>query len=168
MWWLCPAPGWASCIYFRLELCGDFGFPAPGWASCIYFRLELCGDFGFPVVDFPFTVDMLCSDIFWFQSYWGRDILHGHFILLFGNYMVVIQTLFTDLTLLCHVLKGLFTNCDTWRVSSYFEWILTGATCEAGNAHYFRNTWFHSLWKIHNCTHSLYIHYRMCRTMFTD
>ena len=41
-----------------------------------------------------------------------------------------------------------------------------GATCGAGNAHYFRNTWFHSLWGVHDFTHSLYIYiyYRICQS----
>ena len=40
--------------------------------------------------------------------------LHGKFRLLFGNSMVIIQTLFTHLTLVSvsHMLKGFFTNCD--------------------------------------------------------
>ena len=37
--------------------------------------------------------------------------------------------------------------------------IVTGATCRAGNAHDLQNTWFHSLWGVHDFTHSLYIHY---------
>ena len=47
-------------------------------------------------------------------SYWSRDILHGNFRLLFGNYMfvIVLLILFTNLTLLpllCHI---------CWRVCS--------------------------------------------------
>ena len=44
------------------------------------------------------------------------DILHGNFRLLFGNSMVVIQTLFTNLTPLCHI---------CWRVCSptvIYDW----------------------------------------------
>ena len=41
--------------------------------------------------------------LFCFQSYWNRDIPHGNFRLLFGNSMVVLQTLFTNLTPLCHI-----------------------------------------------------------------
>ena len=49
------------------------------------------------------NMNIFCSDdIFWFQSYWSRDILHGKVILLLGNYMVVIQTLFTTLSQLWH------------------------------------------------------------------
>ena len=36
---------------------------------------------------------------------------------------------------------------------------MTGATNGAGNAHSFWNTWFHSLWGVHDFTHSLYIHH---------
>ena len=47
---------------------------------------------------------IFCSeDIFWFQSYWNRDIPYGNFRLLFGNSMVVIQILFINLTPLCHI-----------------------------------------------------------------
>ena len=37
----------------------------------------------------------------------SRDILHGNFRLLLRNYMVAIHTYVS------HMLKGLFTNCDT-------------------------------------------------------
>ena len=41
------------------------------------------------------------------------DIFQGNFILLLGNYMVIIQTLHIDLTSSCHImLKGLFTEYD--------------------------------------------------------
>ena len=53
--------------------------------------------------------------------------------------------------------------------------IVTGATCGVGNAHSFRNTWFHSLWGVHDFTHSLYIYINIYiaefvsfMTMFTD
>ena len=49
------------------------------------------------------------EDLFWFQSYWSRDILHGNFRLFYGNYMVVIHTVFTNLTLLRRI---------CWRVCS--------------------------------------------------
>ena len=88
------------------------------------------GDFDFPIVNYPYlssnipesllmvslfhrwyvmlgfvrNMKIFCSeDLFWFQSYWSRDILHGNFRLFFGNYMVVIQTLFTNLTPLWHM-----------------------------------------------------------------
>ena len=52
---------------------------------------------------FQVCMKIFCSeDIFWFQSYWSKDILHGNFRLHLGNSMVVIQTLFTNLTPLCH------------------------------------------------------------------
>ena len=52
------------------------------------------------------------------------------------SWSVVIQTLFTNLTLLCHLimLKGLFSNCGISLVSSKYKCIVTGATCGAGNA----------------------------------
>ena len=60
------------------------------------------------------------------------------------------------------MLNGLFTICDIWLVSSYLGVNRDGCTCGAGTAHSFRNTWFHSLWEVHDFTHSLYslyIHY---------
>ena len=102
------------------------------------------------------------EDLFWFQSYWSRDILRGNFCLLFGNYIIFITDIVHKIdTSVSHImLKGLFTNCYTWLISSCF-----------GYAHYFRNTWFHSLWGVHDFTHSLYIHiteFVSFRTMSTD
>ena len=113
-------------------------------------------------VDFCFTVDTLCSglfeiwrfsvqriwyvmlgffrnmkifcseNLFWFQSYWSRDILHRNFRLLFGNSMVVIQTLFTNLTPLCHMTGfQLFSvnryGCHMWdrKCSLFLEHIIS-------------------------------------------
>ena len=70
-------------------------------------------DFDFPIAHFPYMymiifqnplyMNIFCTeDLVWFQS---MDILHGN-KLLFWNYMVVIQTLFINLTPLC------------WRVCS--------------------------------------------------
>ena len=47
--------------------------------------------------DFLFRGSILVSKLL------KRDILHGNFRLLFGNSMVVIQILFTNLTPLCHI-----------------------------------------------------------------
>ena len=41
---------------------------------------------------------------------------------------------------------------------------MTGTTCGAGNTHSFRYTGFHTLWGVHDFTHSLYIHYRICQS----
>ena len=106
------------------------------------------------------NMKIFCSeDLFWFQSYWNRDIPHG---LHFGNSMVVTQTLFTNLTPLCYICLMICSMTVTydwsWLVSSCFDEIVTGATCGAGIAHSFRNTWFHSLWGVHDFTHSLYIY----------
>ena len=50
------------------------------------------------------NMKIFCSeDLLWFQSHWSRDILHGNFRLLFGNPMVVMHTLFTNLTPQCHL-----------------------------------------------------------------
>ena len=53
-----------------------------------------------------------------------------------------------------------------WYMTGYqlFMCIVMGDTCGAGNAHSFRNTWFQSLWGVHDFTHSLYIHYRICQS----
>ena len=68
-----------------------------------------------------------------------------------GKYMAVIQTLFTKLTLLCHICWRVCSpTVDIWMVSYSFEWIVTGTTCGAGNAPSFRNTWFHFFWEVHD------------------
>ena len=47
-----------------------------------------------------------------------------------------------------------------WHSDGYHMHIIVmGATFAAGNAHSFRNTRFHSLWGVHEFTHSFYIHY---------
>ena len=61
----------------------------------------------------------------------------------FRNYMVVKLTLNTNLTLLCYICEGFVHRLRL--VYTYFEWIVTGATCGAGNVHSLWNTWFHSL-----------------------
>ena len=92
------------------------------------------------------------------QNYWVWDILHIKLILLLGNSIVAMQTFYT-MWHLCHICwKGLFNECDTWLVS-IFEYIMTGATCGAGNAHSPVNTWFNFLRAI-MISH---IHYRMCQ-----
>ena len=104
---------------------------------------------------YVFLQEFLCLQIYsGFKVIEAGIVFTGNFRLLFGNYMVVIQTLFTNL----------FTDCDKWLVSSYFKWIVTGATRGTGNAHSFQNTWFYSLWGVHDSTHSLYIHYRICQS----
>ena len=103
------------------------------------------------------NMNIFCSEnLFWFQSYWSRDILQT-FRLLFANYTVVIQTLYTNVTLLCHII--------IWLVSNYCVRVVTLVTCEAENIHSFRNTWFHSLQGVHDFTHSLYLLYRICQSM---
>ena len=47
---------------------------------------------------------------------------------------------------------------------SWLLFMITGATRGSGNAHSFRNTWFHSLWGVYDFTHSLYLHYRICQS----
>ena len=86
-----------------------------------------------------------------------RDILHGNFRLLFGNYMVVIQTLFTNLTPLCHIywmVCSLTVTYDWFPViwvnrDGYHMW---GRKCSLFPEHL-----IHSLWGVHEFTHSLYI-----------
>ena len=123
-----------------------------------------------------------CSDLFWFQSYWSRDILHGNFRLLFGNYMVVIQSLFTNLTPLGHIcwmVCSLTVTYDWFPVIWRRSWRVH--MWDRKCSHSFRNTWFHSLWGVHDFTHSLYIYiyiyiytlyyiteFVSCRAMFTD
>ena len=119
------------------------------------------------MLGFVRNMKIFCSvDLFWFKSYWSRDILHGNFRLLFGNSMVVIQTLFTNLTPLCHICWMVCLLTMTYSMTSFqlfgvnrARWIVAVATRGARNAHSFRKTWFHSLRGVHDFTHSLYIHY---------
>ena len=56
--------------------------------------------------DFLFGRSILVSKLL------KRDILHVNFILLFGNLMVVIQTLFTNVTPLCHICLTCLMVCS--------------------------------------------------------
>ena len=56
----------------------------------------------------------------WSGNTAGNKGIYHHLDKMVVNYMIVIQTLFTNLTPPCHMLNGLFTNCDIWLVSSYF------------------------------------------------
>ena len=95
---------------------------------------------------------IFCSeDLFWFQSYWSRAILHENFRLLFGNYMVVIHTLFTNLTPLCHICQmvcSLTVTCDwfpvMWNKSCRVPHVGLETPTLSGTPHF---------------THSLYIHF---------
>ena len=63
------------------------------------------------------NMNIFCSeDLFWFQSYRGKDIIHGNCRLLLGNSMVVIKTLLTNLTLLCHMCWRVCSTTVTWLV----------------------------------------------------
>ena len=162
-----------------LDLCLEFDEDAKLFTQ-LYDKRE---DFDFPRVNFPYlssnipespaygvfvsqlvlgfvrNMKIFCSeDLFWFQSYWCRDILHGNFRLLFGNSMIVIQTLFTNLTLMCHI---------CWRFVHQL-WHMTGFhMCGRNlNGRSFRNTWFHSLWGVHDFTHSLYMYYIICHNIY--
>ena len=113
------------------------------------------------MLQFVRNMKIFCSeDIFWFQSYWSRNILHGNFRLLFVNYMVVIHTLFTNLTQRCHICwrvvhqlwhtTGFQLCCSKpWRVPHVGQEILTLSGTPD----------FTSFWGVHDFTHSLYIHY---------
>ena len=106
---------------------------------------------------------IFCSeDIFGFQSYWNRYIPHGNFRLLFGNSMVVIQTLFTNLIPLCHYVEWsvhwLTVTYDwfpvvlskSWRVSHVGQEMLT-----LSGTHDFTPFFF---WGVYDFTHSIYIY----------
>ena len=58
------------------------------------------------------------EDLFWFQSYWSRDILHGKLQTTFRKFYGRHTWSKFD-TSVPHMLKGLFTNCDVWLVSRY-------------------------------------------------
>ena len=87
------------------------------------------------------------------SKYWGRDIIHGNFRLILGNY-IVIQTLFTNST--CWRICSPTVTYDWCPVNL---WIVTGATCGAGDGDSFRNTWFQSLWNLLFLGLSLRINY---------
>ena len=99
----------------------------------------------------------LCRWSILVSNHWSWDILHGTSRLLLGNYMVIIHTLFTNLTLLWHICWRVYSTTVTFDWFAVFFLNVTGATCGAGNAHSFWNTWLHSLWDVHYFTHSLYI-----------
>ena len=132
---LCPK--WANYHDIHLEFDED---------GKLFTRLyDQRDDLDFPIVNFPYlsfqkplhmvflfnswyvmfgfvrNMKIFCSeDLFWFQSYWSRDILHGNFRLLFGNSMFIIHDLVRKFdTSVSHMLNGLFTNYDIWLVSSY-------------------------------------------------
>ena len=110
------------------------------------------------------NMKMFCSeDLFWFQSCWSRDILHGN-LTTFRKFHCHTDIVHKFDTSVSHMLKGLFNSCDIWLVSSYFVYIVTGATCGAGNAQSFRKTWFHSVLGVHDFTHSLYMHSGICKS----
>ena len=72
------------------------------------------------------------EDLLWLLSYWSRDILPGNVRLIFGMSMVVIQTLITNFTLLCHVYVEGFDH-QMWHMTGFqLLWIVTGASCMWG------------------------------------
>ena len=63
---------------------------------------------------------IFCSEnLFWFQSYWDSDNIHGNFGIHLGNYMVVIYmyTFFTKYILLCHICWWIYSTTVT------YDWI---------------------------------------------
>ena len=63
------------------------------WCLCWYVMLG-----------FVRNMKLFCwEDLFWFQSYWVSDLIHGNFRLLLGDCKVVLQTLFTNVILRCHI-----------------------------------------------------------------
>ena len=86
-----------------------------------------------------------------FRQFYGR---HTHLVHKFD-------------TSLSHMLEGLFTNCDTWLVSIF--WVnRDGCRMWAGYVHSFLNTWLPPIWRVHDFTHSLYIHYWICQLLDYD
>ena len=153
------APKWANSPYLRLEFDKE-----------LYSRLCKRDDFAFPIVNLPylssntpeflwyfcFTVNTLCSRLFEMWEFSVQMISSGFKVLRQGYYSRKFQTNFrklychTDLVHKFDMLKDLLTNCDIWLhgVQLICGWIVTGATCEAGDGHSFRNTWFQSLWNL--------------------
>ena len=62
--------------------------------------------------------DKLCRNDFLHRVWFGIDYSHENFRLLFGNSMVVIQTLFTKLTPLCHMCWMVYSLTVT------YDWFL--------------------------------------------
>ena len=147
------APKRANYLYLHLEFDEDGKL-----FTQLYDKRD---DFDFPIVNFPYLGSNIqdpvhimflfhgwyvmlgfvrnmkifrAEDPFWFQrfqSYWSRDILHGNFRLLFGNSMVVIHTMFTNLTPLYHIcwmvcsLTVSSYFCKSWRVPHVGQELLT-------------------------------------------
>ena len=112
------APKWANYLDLHLEFDED---------SKLFTRLyDKCDDFDFPIVNFPYLSTSSCSNIPESPAYGvfvsqlmntlcsgsilvSMSLKQGSILftdtsrLLFGNSMVVIQTLFTNLTPLCHI-----------------------------------------------------------------
>ena len=53
-----------------------------------------------------------------------------------------------------------------WHMTGFQLFWVNRDDChmQAKNSHPFRNTWFHSVWGVHDFTHSLYIHCRICQS----
>ena len=100
--------------------------------------------------------------------YWSRDILPGNVRLIFGMSMVIIQTLITNFTLLCHLYVE---GCDhqMWRMTGFqLLWIVTGASCMWGQETHTLSgtpdfTYFGEFMTSH-IHYILYILHRMCQS----
>ena len=113
-------------------------------------------------------IDTLCSGLCEILRFSVQRIYSGFEVIEAGIFFTETSDYFSEIlwssyrpcSQICsHMFNGLFTNYDISLVSSYLGLIVTCAACGAGNAHSFRNTWFHSFWGVHDFTHSLYIHY---------
>ena len=141
------------------------------------YMYDKCDDFDFLIVNFPYlssnfpespAYGVFVSQLIRYVRVGSKyedflfrgSIPHG---LHFGKSMVAIQTLFTNLTPLCHICLmscSLTVTFDWFPVALSKSWRVPHVRqeLEAGIAHSFRNTWFHSLWGVHDFTHSLCIY----------
>ena len=92
------------------------------------------------------NMKIFCSeDLFRFKSYWIRDIFHGNFKLLFS------EIIWSSHRPCWHIWHFYITYVEgfvhqLWHMTGFrlYNSIVTSVTCGAGNAHSFRNTWFHA------------------------
>ena len=96
------------------------------------------------------------EDLLWLLSYWSRDIPPGNVRLIFGMSMVVIQTLITNFTLLCHVYVEGFDHQMWHTCMTGFQllWIVTGASCiwgqETHTPEFFPERLISLTWGVHD------------------
>ena len=116
------------------------------------------------MLGFVRNIKIVCSeDLVWFiEGGCSSQKFHSTFRKFYGHHKNLVHKFDTSVS---HMLKGLFNNCDIWLVSSYFSesWRVP----HLGQDMLFRNTWFHSLWWVHDLFQPfiihVYIYYIICQ-----